>query len=182
MGHARENRATESFENIQTVATSGNEIFLAFSSGSNVGTGFFTKIQKTSVQDKDPLATFCTVTNPCKVNEGHCYHDQQCHNGLMCGHRNCPAELGYANDTNCCFEHCNEWLDLTNGVLTSPNYPNDYPKGMECAWTIIAPHEHQIVKLEFVDFEVSRFITYSHFFRSMSIFFRWRPNITKGTL
>ena len=135
-----------------TIASSGNVMFVTFSSVRFVGTGFFAKIHKTST--RDPLATFCTVTNPCKANEGHCYHDQQCQKGSLCGIRNCPLALGYANDTNCCFEPCNDLLDLENGILTSPNYPNNYPDNTECAWTINAPHHSQIVKVQFVDFWV----------------------------
>ena len=125
-------------------------MFITFSSEIDIRPGFFAKIRKTSA--RDPLATFYTVTNPCKVNEGHCYHDQQCHKGLLCGLRNCPLALGYANDTNCCYEHCNDWLE--NGILTSPNYPYSYPKRTECAWTISAPQHNQIVKVQFLDFEV----------------------------
>ena len=128
-------------------------MFVTFSSDIFVGTGFFAKIRKTSA--RDPLATFCTVTNPCRVNEGHCFHDQQCHIGLKCGYKNCPIALGYANDTNCCFETCNQWLDLENGTLKSPNYPSPYPYSTECAWTINAPNENQTVKLEFLYFDLS---------------------------
>ena len=133
--------------------SSGHIMFVTFSSSTAVGTGFFAKIRKTSA--RDPLATFCTVTNACKANEGHCYHDQQCQKGLLCGLRNCPLALGYANDTNCCYEHCNDWLDLENGILTSPNYPYNYPANTECAWTVSAPQHSQIVTVQFTDFEVN---------------------------
>ena len=136
-----------------TVESSGHDMFVTFFSTISVGSGFFAKIHKTSV--RDPLATFCTVTNPCKANEGHCYHDQQCHKGLLCGLRNCPVTLGYHYDTNCCYDLCNDWLDLENGILTSPNYPNNYPTNKECSWTISAPHKSQIIRVQFVDFEVS---------------------------
>ena len=139
---------------IDTFTSSGSEMLVEFSSDYYVDIGFFAKIHQTSTKNKDSLATFCTVTNPCKANEGHCYHDQQCHKGLLCGTRNCPLALGYANDTNCCYEPCNDWLDLENGILTSPNYPNYYPTNTECAWTISAPQHSQIVKIQFLDFEV----------------------------
>ena len=118
-----------------------------------VDKGFFAKIQYVPFEDSDSLATFCTVSNPCKVNEGHCYHNQQCFKGLKCGNNNCPVALGYANDTNCCYEHCNEWLDLDNGILTSPNYPNNYDVHTECTWVINAS-QGQILTLLFHDFEV----------------------------
>ena len=137
-----------------TVTSSENYMFVTFSSQPFIGTGFYAKISKASANNRDPNATFCTITNPCKENEGHCYHDQHCQKGLLCGLRNCPLALGYANDTNCCYEPCNDWLDLENGILTSPNYPNYYPTNTECAWTIGAPQHSQIVKVQFVDFEV----------------------------
>ena len=147
------------YENIPRVVSSGNEMFVLFSSDSQVSTGFFAKIHRTSVNDRDPQATFCTATNPCKANEGHCYHDQQCHRGLLCGKRNCPSGFGYANDTNCCYEHCNEWLDLENGVLTAPNYPGSLAPGTVCSWNIDAPHQNQSIKLQFLDFQVKIRIT-----------------------
>ena len=146
-------KTTLSYQNVMAVESSGHDMFVTFSSAVIVRTGFFAKIRKTSA--RDPLATFCTVTNPCKANEGHCYHDQQCHKGLLCGLRNCPLALGYANDTNCCYEHCNDWLDLENGILTSPNYPYNYPANTECAWTVSAPQHSQIVTVQFTDFEVN---------------------------
>ena len=139
---------------INTFTSSGREMLVEFSSGIKVDIGFLAKIHQTSTKNKDSLATFCTVTNPCRANEGHCYHDQQCHKGLLCGIRNCPLALGYDNDTNCCYEPCNDWLDLENGILTSPNYPYSYPIRTECAWTISAPQHSQIVKVQFLDFEV----------------------------
>lgn len=129
-------------------------MFVTFTSSTHVGTGFLAKIHETLEKQKDPLATFCTVTNPCKADEGHCYHDQQCAKGLKCGQNNCPVNLGYANDTNCCYEHCNDWLNLANGTISSPNYPNTYPKNMECSWTIVAP-ENKIITFQVQDLEVN---------------------------
>ena len=144
----------KSHDKIVPVSSSGNDMFVTFYSDVDVDTGFFAKIHKTSTKNQDSLATFCTVTNQCRANEGHCYHHYQCQKGLLCGIKNCPLALGYDNDTNCCYEHCNDWLDLENGILTSPNYPYSYPENTECAWTISAPQHSQIVKVQFVDFEV----------------------------
>lgn len=141
--------AYEEYDNIIAVTSSGNEMFVTFSSDVYVGTGFNAKIYKTS--GRNSLATFCTVTNPCKVNEGHCYHNQQCQYGLLCGIRNCPLSLGYANDTNCCYGVCNDWLDLKNGFLNSTKSPNTYSASIECSWTISAPDPNQIIKVQFLD-------------------------------
>lgn len=142
-----------SYDDIQTVASSGNQMIVTFSSETFVARGFFANIYQNQHQDVDPLATFCTVTSPCNANEGHCYHDQQCSKGLKCGLNNCPDSSGYANYTNCCYEHCNQWLDLENGILTSPNYPNSYPTEEECSWTLTA-NDDQMITLQFLDFKV----------------------------
>ena len=140
-------------EKVLTVGSYMNYIFVTFSSDVRVDKGFFVNILQKPTQDRDPMATFCTVTNPCSVNEGHCYHDQQCSLGLKCGERNCKPELGYAKDTNCCYEHCNQWLNLKEGIITSPNYPKNYPHKTECSWLIFA-EENQIIELHFQEFEV----------------------------
>ena len=117
----------------------------------------FVKIHQNKVEDLDPLTRICSVTNPCKANEGQCYHDQQCSDGLKCGQSNCPVDLGYRNTTNCCYEHCNEWLDLEAGILKSPGFPSNYANEKKCSWTISAPRNH-FVTLEFTDFKVYCFI------------------------
>ena len=63
--------------------------------------------------------------------------------------------MGYSNKVSCCYEHCNSWSDIANGVITPPNYPDSYPEEIECAWTITAPQPSQNVIVQFVDFEVS---------------------------
>ena len=154
LAHAYDTDYGNVYNDIQIVASSGNNMYVRFSADSYVAPGFFAKIIKTPLNDKDPNATFCTITKPCKANEGHCYHDEQCAKGLNCGRNNCPASLGYANNTNCCYELCTQWLDLENGIITSPNYPNEYPPSTECSWTITAL-QNQIVRLQFEEFSVS---------------------------
>ena len=39
----------------------------------------------------------------------------------------------------------------SSGMITSPNYPNDYPHGRQCTWTITAPQGNQIL-LNVTDF------------------------------
>ena len=45
---------------------------------------------------------------------------------------------------------CQDWLDLINMKLTSPNHPDIYDPLEHCAWTITAPLGHYVT----VDFEV----------------------------
>ena len=48
---------------------------------------------------------------------------------------------------------CQDWLDLINMKLTSPNYPENYDPLEDCTWVITAPQGHYIT-LEFVHIEV----------------------------
>lgn len=155
------NKLDSSYNSIQKVASSGNEMLVTFSSSANVATGFYAKIQKTLFQDRDPLAKFCTMTNQCRVNEGNCYHDQQCSKGLKCGKNNCPIHSGYANGTNCCYEHCNDWLgeDYLGEFIMSriPGTIVSYPENTECSWTITAPANKRVT------------LTFQYFLVSLSI-------------
>ena len=49
---------------------------------------------------------------------------------------------------------CQDWLDLINMKLTSPNYPDAYDPLTDCTWTIIAPPE-QYVTLDFKVIDVN---------------------------
>lgn len=42
------------------------------------------------------------------------------------------------------FAACGGILSSPNGVITSPNYPNDYNHNDACAWLISAPDGNQI--------------------------------------
>ena len=45
---------------------------------------------------------------------------------------------------------CQDWMDLINMKLTSPNYPNSYDPLEHCSWNITAP-QGQYVVLDFED-------------------------------
>ncbi len=53
----------------------------------------------------------CIILLPqCGPDEGHCEHDGQCQDGLICGSKNCKQP--YGNDHNCCAPiSCNVLLD-----------------------------------------------------------------------
>ena len=42
--------------------------------------------------------------NACFENDGDCDSDNQCHNSLVCGSKNCPVSLGFQPNTDCCYE------------------------------------------------------------------------------
>ena len=49
---------------------------------------------------------------------------------------------------------CQDWLDLINMKVTSPNYPDPYDPLEHCTWTITAPPGH-FVTLNFERIYVS---------------------------
>ena len=52
-----------------------------------------------NVGDED----FCTVDEPCGVDEGDCDGDDECRNDdLVCGLHNCPDSLGVSSAIDCC--------------------------------------------------------------------------------
>ena len=57
---------------------------------------------------------FCTVENPCGINQGDCDSNDACLDGLICGFNNCPPSLGCDSEVDCCFERCksNNFLSI----------------------------------------------------------------------
>ena len=50
---------------------------------------------------------FCTIANPCEVDEGDCDSNNECQTNLLCDITiSCPAYLGFASDVNCCSSGC----------------------------------------------------------------------------
>ena len=45
---------------------------------------------------------FCTMDEPCKVDEGDCDSDDECESHLFCGSNNCLDSLGSLNSVECC--------------------------------------------------------------------------------
>ena len=116
------------------------------------GAGFKAEIL---IQDgpRDKAVNACSVASPCHVNQGHCFYDGQCVGNLRCGKNNCPAGLGYNTDTNCCYDYCSQWLNMTAKSLTSPNYPHKYENVLSCSWMITST-PGSIMRIEFEDFKV----------------------------
>ena len=51
---------------------------------------------------------------------------------------------------NAYHEPCQDWIDLVNMKLTSPNYPEPYEQLEHCTWNITAPQGHYVS----LDFEL----------------------------
>ena len=106
--------------------------------------------------------SFCSTTNLCQIDEGNCGLDEsvtgeisgdyECAGGLKCGYDNCPSHLELSYWVNCCYQPkwrtCKDSLDMENGAIFSPYYPNYYEPYQECSWLIEAPENHTIT-LEF---------------------------------
>ena len=141
-------------ENVK-VSSTGPQMFITFDSD-ELGRwlGFHATFQEITFASRDQVIKPCSKDNPCYEGEGQCYSNKQCSGTLKCGKNNCPTESRYNNEHDCCYNYCDQWLDMENGIITSPEYPYPYNNFEECIWTISA-EENQTVLLHFLDFEVS---------------------------
>lgn len=53
------------------------------------------------------------------------------------------------------FLECGGLQKSVKGIITSPNYPNNYDNNMECLWIIEVPATHTI-NLAFVDVDIAK--------------------------
>ena len=118
------------------IKSSGNQMLVIFVSD-HVGTesGFFAKIKEQQKPVVDPKASDCSIVNPCEAEQGHCQSDFECKGTHRCGESNCPS--GYLKTTDCCYDYCGKGLNMENGTLVSPNYPNKYDHNQVCNWLIV---------------------------------------------
>ena len=123
-----------------------------FSDRINTGAGFQAKILIHN-GPREKAVNACSVANPCHVNQGHCFFDGQCIGDLRCGEKNCQNDLGYNSETNCCYDYCSQWLNVTAKTLISPNYPNHYENMITCSWMITSTVD-KIIEIEFEHFNV----------------------------
>lgn len=80
---------------------------------------------------------FFSETNECRKNNGGC--EQICQDTLG-GHR-CACHPGYELRSNNkdCEAACGGTLTAPRGNITSPSYPENYPKNKRCLWKISGP-------------------------------------------
>ena len=139
------------------IASSGNQILINFVSDHfGTWTGFRANIHEEPKQREDPKARDCSIANPCKPEEGHCQSDFECKGSHRCGENSCPTE--YLNSTVCCYDYCGKWLDIENGTLVSPNYPDKYDNHQVCDWLVVVAMTvagPRTITLEFIKFAVS---------------------------
>nr|XP_033784473.1 astacin-like metalloendopeptidase isoform X2 [Geotrypetes seraphini] len=59
--------------------------------------------------------------------------------------------------------NCGGTFTSTKGVVTSPNFPSEYPPSLDCTWTIIAPLGYKIyLKMNAFELEDSAYCTYDY--------------------
>ena len=141
-----------------SITSSSNQLLITYTSDDYYrSVGFKARINKESLKDEDLSADDCTMKKPCKAAQGHCQSDDECQGSLICGQNNCPYDSGYLPNKRCCYEYCSQWLDMENGILTSPRFPNSYPSDLRChtlitvGMTVAGP---RTITLEFLQFKV----------------------------
>ena len=103
---------------------------------------------------------FCTSQNPCGTDQGDCDTHDECQDGLFCGSNNCPDNLGFISETDCCYDNsttvgdedfcttatpcgedegdCDIHMECQNGLFCgSDNCPASlgYDDGVDCCTT-----------------------------------------------
>ncbi|XP_071829747.1 tolloid-like protein 1 isoform X2 [Apostichopus japonicus] len=123
----------------ETVTSPSNTLYIQFKSDSTVSKkGFF--------------ATFFADMDECENNNGECQHT--CINTL--GSYMCTCRNGFTlheNGHDCKESKCQKEITDVSGVITSPNFPDNYPKRKQCSWHIIATPGHR-VELDFDEFDL----------------------------
>ena len=147
------------------VSSCRNKMHVSFSANfwRGIGTDYYAKIHVT-----DPVnyvqpgeSGYCTLSCPCGANEGHCSSDDQCLSGHYCIPDSCHSNLGFANGTGCCQDFRCGYLDMENGILLSPDYPNAYPTNLQCSQLISVEPGKQIT-MQFDILDVSTFFNHSY--------------------
>ncbi|XP_038060664.1 bone morphogenetic protein 1 homolog isoform X1 [Patiria miniata] len=132
-----------------TITSRYNNMRIEFKSDSTVSRpGFF--------------AMFFADIDECEKNNGDCQH--VCVNTL--GSYTCSCRNGFTlheNGHDCKESGCRHDIRSSHGEITSPNYPDNYPKRKECTWHIVATPGHK-VELVFNDFDLEHHLecAYDH--------------------
>lgn len=94
---------------------------------------------------------FFSETDECRNNNGGC--EQICVDTIG-GHR-CSCHPGYELKSNNkdCEAACGGTLAAPEGNITSPSYPDNYPKNKRCLWKITGP-KGQRISLKFDKFQL----------------------------
>ncbi|XP_070545496.1 tolloid-like protein 1 isoform X2 [Ptychodera flava] len=125
----------------ETITSRHNSMRVEFKSDNTVSkTGFF--------------ANFFMDIDECENDNGGCEHI--CTNTI--GSYNCSCRNGFMlheNGHNCKESDCTHVIKAAKGEITSPNWPDNYPKRKDCTYHIIAAPGHRVV-LEFDEFDLEQ--------------------------
>ncbi|CAL1294950.1 unnamed protein product [Larinioides sclopetarius] len=109
-------------------------------------------VSDNSVQKSGFAALFFTDQDECASNNGGC--QQICKNTV--GSYQCSCHNGFVlhpNGHDCKEGSCVHQVSSTDGVVSSPNFPDHYPSRKECTWKFETTPGHRI-KLVFDSFEL----------------------------
>lgn len=104
-----------------------------------------------SVQKTGFSAAIMQEIDECLSSDHNCEHN--CVNTL--GGYECSCKIGYElhSDKKSCENVCGGIIEMKNGTITSPSFPEMYASSKHCVWEIIAPPHHRIT-LNFTHFEL----------------------------
>ncbi|TRY80941.1 hypothetical protein TCAL_04726 [Tigriopus californicus] len=121
------------------IQSTSNQLYIKFFSDS-------------SVQKAGFAASFMKEYDECSSPDAHgCEHD--CINTL--GGFTCQCKIGYElhSDEKRCEDTCGGFIDMANGTITSPSFPDLYPANKKCIWEIMAKPQWRIT-VNFTHFEI----------------------------
>ncbi|KAK7793278.1 hypothetical protein R5R35_006776 [Gryllus longicercus] len=120
------------------IRSTGNELLVKF-------------VSDGSVQKAGFSAIFMKELDECALQSHGCEHN--CINTL--GGYECACKIGYElhSDGKHCEDACGGVVDATNGTISSPSFPEEYPSNKNCIWEIIAPPQYRIT-LNFTHFDL----------------------------
>ncbi|XP_023693831.1 bone morphogenetic protein 1-like isoform X1 [Paramormyrops kingsleyae] len=127
------------YDKPENINSSSNKLWMKFVSDSSVNKAGF-------------AASFFKEMDECsKPDNGRC--EQRCIN--MLGSYRCACDPGFelaADKRSCEAAACGGFLTKSNGTITSPGWPREYPPNKNCVWQLVAPPQHRIT-LQFDAFE-----------------------------
>lgn len=105
-----------------------------------------------NIQKSGFSAVFTTTIDRCVTNNGGCKHIcRNSWNGAKCSCK--KGFILHEDGFDCVPGGCRYEITATDGIVQSPNYPQNYFKNIDCIWHFKAIHGHRPV-LEFLDFEL----------------------------
>lgn len=97
-----------------------------------------------TIQRSGFVSKFTQFIDECSIDNGGCEH--KCIK-IITGSFQCACYSGHilaANGFNCKRGGCNYEFNATDGIITSPNYPNNYSNNTVCVWNITTTPGHRI--------------------------------------